>query len=222
MGSWDCRAEAPGAAHGYRASPRGGARRYGLGMARTPTHPPRPEEHPVLLTKRLRLRRLQMDDVDAMHKCYGDAEAMRYWNRPAHARRDETDRAVRRAMVFAPWKRMVWAVARDPGDRCIGMVNYHNADMDNRRAEIGYIIQPSQQGKGFALEAVSAVISFCFAEMGMHRLQAVVDPDNVASRALLGKLGFREEGVLRESLLMDGVWRDDVIHGLLVGEWKGK
>ena len=162
-----------------------------------------------------------MDDVAAMHACYGDAEAMRYWNRPAHARRSETERVVRRSMVYAPWKRMVWAVALADGDRCIGMVNYHNADKANRRAEIGYIIAPEQQGQGFAREAVSAVLAFCFAEMGMHRLQAVVDPDNAASRGLLDKLGFREEGVLRETLFLGGAWRDDVIYGLLAREWQG-
>ena len=173
----------------------------------------------MLATQRLRLRPFRVDDMTAMHACYGDEGAMRYWNRPVHARRSETERVVRRSMVYVPWKRMVWAVALAEGDQCIGMVNYHNADMENRKAEIGYIIAPAQQGQGFAREAVTAVIGFCFTEMKMHRLQAVVDPDNAASRGLLGKLGFRQEGVLREALFLGGVWRDDVIYGLLAGDW---
>jgi len=191
-------------------------------MAFDPTTRPRPVEHPVLVTQRLRLRRFRVDDVDAMHACYGDAGAMRWWNTPPHARKSDTERSVRRSMVFAPWKRMVWAVAKGPEDRCIGMVNYHNADMDHRKAEVGYLLQPAEHGQGLAFEAMSAVVGFCFGEMGMHRLQAVIDPDNAASRGLAQKLGFRQEGVLRESLFLGGVWRDDVIYGLLAEEWEAR
>lgn len=177
--------------------------------------------HPVLVTPRLRLRPFRMDDVDAMHECYGDDGAMRFWNRPAHRRRSETERVVRRSMAFTPAKRIVWAVAEAESDRCLGMVNYHNADRRHRSAEIGYMIHPAQHRRGIATEAVGAVLAHCFGVAGFHRLQAVIDPENLASRTLVERLGFRLEGVLRETLFLGGEWRDDCIYGLLGREWAG-
>lgn len=176
---------------------------------------------PELATARLRLRAFRMDDVEAMHACYGDAGAMRFWNRPAHRRRSETERVVRRSMAFRPARRLVWAVAEAGSDRCIGMVNYHNADRRQRSADIGYMIQPAQHGRGIATEAVRALIDHCFGVARFHRVQAVIDPENAASRRLVERFGFRCEGILRETLFLGGAWRDDCVYGLLEQEWVG-
>jgi len=176
---------------------------------------------PVLATARLLLRPFRLDDTDAMHGCYGDGEAMRFWNRPAHTRRSQTERVVRRCMVSVPARRRVWAVALRDDDACVGMVNYHNADLRNRNAEIGYFIHPAHHRQGIAAEAVGALLDHCFATLGLHRVQAVIDPDNEASRALAGRLGFRCEGMLRETMFLGGAWRNDLVYGLLRREWAG-
>ena len=189
-------------------------------MPQPPAHQP-PLLHPALATPRLCLRPFRLEDVEAMHACYGDAEAMRFWNRPAHRRRSETERVVRRSMAFTPKRRLVWAVAEAGSDRCIGMVNYHNADMKQRQAEIGYMIAPDWWGRGVASEAVGALLGYCFGVARFHRVQAVIDPENAASRRLVERFGFRLEGVLRETLFLGGAWRDDCVYGLLEGEWTG-
>ena len=171
--------------------------------------------HPVLATARLRLRAYRMDDVDAMHACYSDPAVMRFWNRPPHTRRSQTERAVRRSIGGRPARFRVWAVADAATDRCLGMVNYHNAVAAHRSADIGYLIDPSRQRQGLAREAVGALIAHCFEELGMHRLTAFIDPDNAASCRLAEGLGFVREGVMRETLFLGGVWRDDAIYGLL-------
>jgi ribosomal-protein-alanine N-acetyltransferase len=175
--------------------------------------------HPVLATVRLVLRPFRLDDVDAIHACYGDAEAMRFWDAPANASRVETERAVRRAVesTSALWR--VWAVADGATDGCVGMVNYHNASERHRSADIGYIIRPDRQGQGVGREAVSALIGYCIGTMGLHRLQAFIHPENLASRRLVEGLGFRSEGVLRDALLVSGTRRDAVLYGLLAPEW---
>ena len=175
--------------------------------------------HPVLATARLVLRPFRIDDVDAIHECYGDAVAMRFWDRPANATRDETERAVRWAMGSAPAAWRVWAVADSATDGCVGMVNYHNASQQHRSAEIGYIIRRDRQGQGVGREAVSALIGHCIGTMGLHRLQALIHPENAASRRLVERLGFRAEGVLRDAQLVSGTRRDAVLYGLLAPEW---
>ena len=85
----------------------------------------------------------------------------------------------------------------------------------NKRVAIGYIIDPAHQRKGIAREAVSAMLDFCFGELGLHRVQAFIHPDNIASRTLVEKLGFRNEGLLRDNLRVGDVWRNDMLYALL-------
>jgi ribosomal-protein-alanine N-acetyltransferase len=174
-----------------------------------------PAPHPILATPRLRLRQFRADDADAMHECYSNPEAMRFWDRPVHTKRIETERAVRNSIDCTPSYYRVWAVADAGTDRCLGMVNYHDGHIRNRRATIGYIINPARHREGIATEAVAAVLDFCFGELGLHRLQALIQPDNTASRALAEKLGFRREGLLRENLRVADLWCDEMLYALL-------
>jgi ribosomal-protein-alanine N-acetyltransferase len=175
--------------------------------------------HPVLATARLRLRQFRAEDADAMHACFADPGAMRFWNTPVHTKRIETERAVRNAIECTPSYYRFWAVAEAGSDRCIGMVNYHDGHIRSRRVAIGYIIEPSRQRQGFALEAVAALLGHCFGTLGLHRVEALIDPANAASRGLVERLGFRCEGLLREHLRVGEAWRDDLVYALLAGEW---
>jgi [ribosomal protein S5]-alanine N-acetyltransferase len=184
--------------------------------------PKPPQPHPTLLTARLRLRQFREDDTDAMHECYSNPEAMRFLDTPVHTRRIESERAVRRFINCTPSYYRVWAVADARTDRCLGLVNYHDGHIRFKRATIGYVIDPAHQRLGFATEAVSAMIDFCFGELGLHRLQALIVPENAASRALAEKLGFRREGLLRDNQRVGEVWRDELLYGLLATERAAK
>ena len=171
--------------------------------------------HPTLKTSRLCLRQFRADDADAMHECFADPEAMRFWNQPVHTKRIETERAVRRYVDCTPSYYRTWAVADAGSDRCLGLVGYHDGHIRCKRAAIGYFINPTRQQRGLATEAVSAMLGFCFDELGLYRVQAYIDPDNGASRALVEKLGFRHEGLLRDNLRVGEVWRSEMLYALL-------
>src|SRR5438552_3450720 len=175
----------------------------------------KPAPHPTLSTPRLRLRQFRAEDTDAMHECFADPEAMRFWNRPVHTKRIETERVVRSCIDCTPSYYRFWAVADAATDRCLGMVNYHDGHIRSKRVTIGYIIDPARQRQGIATEAVSAMLGFCFGELRLHRVQAFIDPDNTASRSLVEKLGFRCEGLLRDNLRVGDAWRDDMLYALL-------
>jgi [ribosomal protein S5]-alanine N-acetyltransferase len=178
--------------------------------------------HPILTTPRLRLRQFRDDDVDGMHACFANVEAMRFWNTPLHAKRIETERAVRRFIDCTPSYYRFWAVADKAADHCLGLVNYHDGHIRNKRAAIGYIIDPARHRQGIATEAVSAMLRFCFEDLGLHRLQAFIHPENTPSRALIEKLGFRCEGLLRENLRVGDDWRDDLLYALLSTDHVGE
>jgi [ribosomal protein S5]-alanine N-acetyltransferase len=134
---------------------------------------------------------------------------------PVHTKRSETERVVRRCIDCTPSYYRFWAVADAKTDWCLGMVNYHDGHIRSERAAIGYIIDPAHHRQGIATEALSAMLDFCFGELGLHRLQAFIHPDNTASRRLVEKLGFRCEGLLRDNLRVGDVWRSDMLYALL-------
>jgi [ribosomal protein S5]-alanine N-acetyltransferase len=174
-----------------------------------------PAPHPILITHRLRLRQFREDDVGAMHACFTSVQTMRYWNTPLHAKRIDTERAVRRFIDCTPSYYRFWAVADKTTDLCLGLVNYHDGHIRNKRVTIGYIVDPAHCKQGLATEAISAMIRFCFQDLGLHRVQAFIHPDNTPSLKLIEKLGFRREGLLRENLRVGDEWRDDLLYALL-------
>lgn len=183
--------------------------------------PKPPVPHPILSTPRLRLRQFRADDVGAMHACFADPEAMRFWNTPVHTRLIDSERSVRNFIDCTPSYYRFWAVADADTDRCLGLVNYHDGHIRSRRVSIGYIIDPVHHRQGIATEAVTAMLDFCFGELCLHRLQAFIHPGNRASICLIEKLGFRREGLLRDHLRVGDEWRDDLLYALLAAEWRG-
>jgi [ribosomal protein S5]-alanine N-acetyltransferase len=155
----------------------------------------RTDAFPTLATRRLRLRRFEPRDAQGLHACFGDPDAMAYWNFPACTTLADTAKSLAwLGKITSPYDHLAWAVAAKASDQCIGMVNYHHRDARNRRLELGYIIAPKHQRKGLGREAVRAVLDHCVEELGAHRIEALIHPDNVASRRLVERLGFRCEG----------------------------
>ncbi len=98
---------------------------------------------------------------------------------------------------------------------------YVTAD-DPRQVEIGFTVAPAHQGRGFATEAVLGILAYLFECVHKHRVFASVDPRNVASMALLKRVGMRQEAHYRESLWFKGGWADDVVFGILESEWASR
>jgi ribosomal-protein-alanine N-acetyltransferase len=77
-----------------------------------------------------------------------------------------------------------------------------------RSAWVGYWVESAVAGGGIATGAVALAVDHAFGPVGLHRVEATVRPENVASLRVLSKLGFREEGLLHRYLEVDGAWRD--------------
>jgi ribosomal-protein-alanine N-acetyltransferase len=86
--------------------------------------------------------------------------------------------------------------------------------------QLGYWIDASSCGRGLMSEGVELALSFAFERLGLHRVQAAVMPKNLASRRILGKCGFREEGYAERYLRIGNAWEDHVIYGLTAEEWR--
>jgi ribosomal-protein-alanine N-acetyltransferase len=150
---------------------------------------------PAMTTRRLRLRQIEPRDAPGLHSCFGDEEAMRFWNSPPCKTMAETEKTLAGLRkTTSHYSYLSWAICRKTDDQCIGMVNYHHREQRNRRLELAYVVAPAHQQKGIGTEAVQAVLAYCLKELSVHRVEALIHPDNVGSIRIVEKLGFRCEG----------------------------
>lgn len=90
-----------------------------------------------------------------------------------------------------------------------------------RSAWIGYWVSREVTGSGVATAALALGLDHCFGPVALHRVEATVRPENVASRRVLAKVGFREEGLLKRYLDVDGAWRDHLLLAVTAEEVDG-
>jgi ribosomal-protein-serine acetyltransferase len=102
----------------------------------------------------------------------------------------------------------------------VGMIGFHSIDWDARMTAIGYWLAEEHQGKGIMTRCCKKMIEIGFYEYELNRLEIRCDPANEKSRAIPERLGFVQEGVLREVTNQNEVYHDSVVYGLLKTEYK--
>ena len=194
----------------------------GRGPDPAPAVDPFADGLPTLDGARVRLRPPRPADVPDLLALFGDAEALRYWSHGPLADLAAAQRYYRGMVAGLDARTLFqWAVTPPGEDRLVGTVTLVDWDRANRRAEIGFILHPSHQGRGLASDAVRAALAWAFGPMGLHRVEADVEPPNAASLRLLERLGFRREGLFRERWWTRGRWTDSVMLGLLADDVPG-
>ncbi len=91
--------------------------------------------------------------------------------------------------------------------------------LDHRQAEIGFTLSHEYQGCGYATEAVSCFLNYAFHTFDLHRIIAITDCENIASVALLERLGMRREGHFIQNIWFKGKWGDEYLYAILKEEW---
>lgn len=111
-------------------------------------------------------------------------------------------------------------IARDDEGQLIGCVNINEIVRGAfQSAFLGYYAFQPHNGKGLMKQAVSLVVSEAFSQLQLHRLEANIQPDNVASVSLVRSLGFRREGFSVRYLKISGEWRDHERYAITTEEW---
>lgn len=105
-------------------------------------------------------------------------------------------------------------------DQVIGNFAFHNWYPVHRRSEIGYAMSAdAHKNKGYMREAIQPIVAFGFTEMALNRIEAFIHPQNIPSRQLVERMGFQQEGWLREHYCNDGVIGDSLVYGLLLKDY---
>ncbi|MFC4865672.1 MULTISPECIES: GNAT family protein [Streptomonospora] len=115
---------------------------------------------------------------------------------------------------------MPWAITYDgvfAGQLTVSAMVWGSA----RSAQVGYWIDRACAGRGITPTAVALAVDHSFFTVGLHRIEASIRPENQASRRVVEKLGFREEGLRRRQLHIDGAWRDHVSYALTIEDVPG-
>ncbi len=86
-------------------------------------------------------------------------------------------------------------------------------------AYLGFYAFAGMERQGLMTEGLALVLNCAFDQLDFHRLEANIQPDNLASRALVARLGFRQEGFSPRYLMIDGAWRDHERWAILSDEW---
>lgn len=115
-----------------------------------------------------------------------------------------------------------WGVADLSSDKLIGTSTLFNFHLESRRAEIGYALHRDRWGKGYMQEALTALLNYAFDEMNLYRVEADVDPRNAGSIRTVERLGFTQEGYLRQRWQVAGEIQDALFFGLLKPEWEAR
>lgn len=175
---------------------------------------------PTIKTPRLTLRTPEPRDVGALFSIFGDPESMLYWSSPAMRELAEAEALLASIRSHAAADTLFqWGIAgRD--DQLIGTCTLFRIETEHRRAELGYIVRRDLWGRGFANEALTALLAHAFSVMKLHRLEADIDPRNARSIRLVERLGFKLEGHLRERYFVGDDIQDSLMYGLIATEWR--
>ncbi|MFN4115470.1 MAG: GNAT family N-acetyltransferase [Inhella sp.] len=180
----------------------------------------------TLDTARLQLRALQPADAPALFAIHAAPEFARYWSSPPWTALTQAEQLIAQDQIdLATGEHIRLGIVRKADGALLGSCALDKLHGSNRRAEIGYGLGPAYWGSGYALEAVRVLLDFGFADaaaggLGLHRVEADIDPENRGSAKLLERLGFSLEGRLRERWIVAGVISDSAIYGLLQCDWR--
>jgi ribosomal-protein-alanine N-acetyltransferase len=168
-----------------------------------------------LRTPHLSLRPLSEADAAAVHELRREPAVMAYWDSPPDLA-PNADVFAWHLSEIAEGRACYWIVEREVDGEVVGLCDISEIDRRHRRAEVGYMLAEPFWGQGYGSEAMAAVVEHARGELDLKRLTARVHLGNVASIALLKKLGFEQEGILRGFVERDGARRDCALFGLLL------
>jgi [ribosomal protein S5]-alanine N-acetyltransferase len=174
-----------------------------------------------LHTPRLVVRRVQEQDLPALMHVNGDDAVTRHLPYASWRSMDDATAWLGRMRgLEAAGAACQYVVMDNTLGQAIGTCLLFKWEQASARAEVGYVLARAHWGQGLMREALAVLIGFAFNTLALNRIEAEVNPANTASLALLARLGFVQEGVLRERWVAKGQAYDVVAHGLLRREWK--
>ena len=175
---------------------------------------------PFLETPRLRLRLLTENDTEAAFRILSNPISMKYYGTAPHKDVEYTRKQYIHLMIsrFKYRDAVSFVVTLKETDAYIGHINLVQFDRSFHFAEVAYIIDPEYWGKGYGTEALGRAVEFLLKDFKVHKIRASVFSKNLASKRVLEKLGFIQEGCLKDNMIIDGEFVDEYAMALISEE----
>ncbi|MBQ4835764.1 GNAT family N-acetyltransferase [Pseudoalteromonas luteoviolacea] len=176
----------------------------------------------VIETERLILKALSKQDAGDLFTIFSDFEVMKYWNTAPWGSIEQADCFIAKSIdAHKNNTEITLGIYWKETGELLGKIMLFSYDKTSRRAEIGFGISRDFWGKGIVSEAGQALIEHAFNHLGLRRIEAEIDPDNISSSKALERLGFQKEGVLKQRWEINGVVSDSAIYGLIAPQYRG-
>lgn len=171
---------------------------------------------PEIETDRLLLRKVAMTDVKDIYAFTSNPEGKEFLSWEPHDSLERTKGFVSYLLeTYEDDKPSQWVIELKETNVVIGITGYVDYSEQHKRGEIAYIMSPDYAGKGYMTEANKAVVDYGLDNMGLNRVQAKAEVDNIGSQKVLEKIGMAKEGVLKRYIYQKGRFRDYVIYGII-------
>ena len=171
---------------------------------------------PVLETNRLVLHSLNNDDVEGIFALRSNPDTMQFIPRPLVKSNDEALNHIKMINDKIDTNEGInWVISTKDNPKFMGLLGIFKIYEENFRAEIGYMILPEFNNRGYVTEAIQAVVNYGFDVMNLHSIEAIIDPDNAASEKVLIKNGFVKESHFVENMFAEGKFWDAFVYSLL-------
>ena len=176
-----------------------------------------------LETKRLLIRPISLDDMELIFEYRRDKETNKYQGWIPETL-DDVEVFIEKVSkkIDEPETWFQFVIIEKESQKLIGDLGVHFIGSENKQTEIGCTLDKHFQNKGYATEALNALIDYLFNTLNKHRIIASIDPGNKGSIRLVERIGFRKEAHFVESLFVNGDWVDDLIYAILGKEWNAQ
>jgi [ribosomal protein S5]-alanine N-acetyltransferase len=177
-------------------------------------------EFPTIETSRLILREVTNEDAHDMLKYLSDYNVMKHMGlEPFQTEKDVWDEINWYNSIFKEGTGIRWGITLKESGVVIGSCGFHNMLSKHYRAEVGYELSKEYWGNGIASETLQAVVKYGYQHFQLERIEALIEPDNIASQKLVEKVGFKREGLLRHYEFSCGKFDDLYMYSLLKNEF---
>lgn len=171
---------------------------------------------PILESDRLIFRAIKETDVHEIFALRSNPELMQYIPRPLLTNLEEAKAHMKIIQDKIDTNEGInWAMTEKGNDKLISLIGFYRIQNEHYRSEIGYMLLPEYQNKGYITEAIQTLLNFGFTEMGLHAVEAIIDPRNLASEKVLLKNGFIKEAHFVENFCFEGKFIDSAHYSIL-------
>lgn len=176
----------------------------------------------IAVDEYLHLRTLEVHDADELFALTNLCRSyLRQWlpwldvTQSVSDTRAFIESSLRQLAANAGFQTGIWQA-----DQLVGVIGYHHLDWMNRTTNIGYWLAEQHQGRGIMTKSCSALVEYAFESWSMHRVEIRCAIGNLKSRGIPERLGFRQEGLMREAEWLYDHYVDHVVYGMLAQEWE--